>query len=312
MRRRQAPHHDITGTANSARVRRARRAFGAPRFAPLGRLGCRTVTALSTWPRPSVSRTASPVKAALFNAMEYLVSTCILPPWSAPPDHGPGGTGGGTGPRAGCSPLRRRVPILGATDCDGSSDFREGVNSLRATGLRRLRSGGALCRPRCLPGTHPELKGSRGVSDPEIWPHWRSRPRPAKGRSRHGVPVSAGLSGCHFVGWFAARTCGRSRWCFLRAVGFHSAVRIRAPKALRGAAPALRAAAALTARSANRIPAFTDVPGTCPAGARPTPSAARRSWFARVFRHTSWFRSRDNTSANQTIEPGWVVAPGHT
>ena len=67
---------------------------------------------------------------------------------------------------------------------------------------------------------------------------------------------------------------------FLRAVELHSAVRVRALKALRGAAPALRAAVALTARSANRIPAFTDAPGTCPAGARPTQSAARRSWFA--------------------------------
>ena len=89
-------------------------------------------------------------------------------------------------------------------------------------------------------------------------------PATSKGRSRHGVSVSVGTRPFS-IPPLVCRT--KVRWMsvvFLQAVGFHSAVRIRALKALRGAAPALRAAAALTARSANRIPAFTDVPGAAP------------------------------------------------
>src|SRR3954467_13996112 len=131
----------------------------------------------------------SPARAVVLNAMSYLVSTFISPPWSARPDHPAGGTGGGTGPCAGCSPRPARLPFLGDTPRDDSSTFNAGVKSLHTAGLRRLRSGGALCRPLSLTGTLSQLKG-----DP-----WRERPRvlaaspitPAAraGRSRHGCLV---------------------------------------------------------------------------------------------------------------------------
>ena len=158
-------------------------------FAPFGEPGSRTATASSMSPCPPVSRTPSPVRAVVLNAMNYLVSTFISPPWSARPDHLAGGTGGGTGPRAGCSPRPARLPFLGDVRCDERSTLGAGVKSLFAAGLRRVRSGGALCRPLSLTGTQPQLKGQP----------WRERPRvlaacaitsaARAGRSRHGCLV---------------------------------------------------------------------------------------------------------------------------
>ena len=158
-------------------------------FALFGKPGCRTETASSTWPCPPVWRMPSPARAVVLNAMSYLVSTFISPPWSARPDHPAGGTGGGTGPCAGCSPRSARLPFLGDAPCDDSSTFSAGVKSLLTAGLRRLRSGGALCRPLSLTGTLSQLKGEP----------WRERPRvlaasaitsaARAGRSRHGCLV---------------------------------------------------------------------------------------------------------------------------
>ena len=158
-------------------------------FALFGKPGSRTATASSMWPCPPVSRTPSPARAVVLNAMSYLVSTFISPPWSARPDHRRGGTGGGTGPRAGCSPRPARMPLLGDTRCDDLSTFSAGVKSLLMAGLRRLRSGGVLCRPLSLTGTPRQLKGQP----------WRERPRvlaasaitsaARAGRSRHGCLV---------------------------------------------------------------------------------------------------------------------------
>ena len=158
-------------------------------FALFGKPGCRTETASSTWPCPPVWRMPSPARAVVLNAMSYLVSTFISPPWSARPDHPAGGTGGGTGPCAGCSPRSARLPFLGDAPCDDSSTFSAGVKSLLTAGLRRLRSGGALCRPLWATGNQPQLNGKP----------WRERPRvlaasaitsaASAGRSRHGCLV---------------------------------------------------------------------------------------------------------------------------
>ena len=158
-------------------------------FALFGKPGSRTETASSMWPCPPVWRTPSPARAVVLNAMSYLVSTFISPPWSARPDHPAGGTGGGTGPCAGCSPRPARLPFLGDAPCDDRSTFSAGVKSLLTAGLRRLRSGGDLCRPLSLTGAVSQLKGEP----------WRERPRvlaaPAitsaarAGRSRHGCLV---------------------------------------------------------------------------------------------------------------------------
>ena len=158
-------------------------------FAQFGKPGSKTATASSIWPCPPVSRMPSPARAVVLNAMSYLVSTFISPQWSARPDHPAGGTGGGTGPCAGCSPRSARLPFLGDAPCDDSSTFSAGVKSLLTAGLRRLRSGGALCRPLSLTGTLSQLKGEP----------WRERPRvlaasaitsaARAGRSRHGCLV---------------------------------------------------------------------------------------------------------------------------
>ena len=158
-------------------------------FALFGKPGCRTETASSTWPCPPVWRMPSPARAVVLNAMSYLVSTFISPPWSARPDHPAGGTGGGTGPCAGCSPRPARLPFLGDAACDDGPMLGAGVKSLLTAGLRRLRSGGALCRPLSLTGTLSQLKGEP----------WRERPRvlaasaitsaARAGRSRHGCLV---------------------------------------------------------------------------------------------------------------------------
>ena len=159
-------------------------------FALFGKPGCRTETASSMWPCPPVSRTPSPARAVVLNAMSYLVSTFISPPWSARPDHPAGGTGGGTGPCAGCSPRPARLPLPGRCALVTTRPrFGAGVKSLLTAGLRRLRSGGALCRPLSLTGTQPQLKGQP----------WRERPRvlaasaitsaARAGRSRHGCLV---------------------------------------------------------------------------------------------------------------------------
>ena len=158
-------------------------------FALFGKPGCRTETASSMWPCPPVSRTPSPARAVVLNAMSYLVNTFISPPWSAQPDHPAGGTGGGTGPCAGCSPRPAQLRFLGDAPCDDRSTFSGGVKSLLTAGLRRLRSGGALCRPLSLTGRLSQLKGEP----------WRERPRvlaasaitsaARAGRSRHGCLV---------------------------------------------------------------------------------------------------------------------------
>ena len=158
-------------------------------FALFGKPGCRTETASSTWRCPPVWRTPSPARAVVLNAMSYLVSTFISPPWSARPDHPAGGTGGGTGPCARCSPRAAGLPFLGDAPCCDWPTFKAGVKLLLATGLRRLRSGGALCRPLSLTGTLSQLKGKP----------WRERPRvlaaaaitsaARAGRSRHGCRV---------------------------------------------------------------------------------------------------------------------------
>src|SRR4029079_4076517 len=118
-------------------------------------------------PCPPVWRTPSPARAVVLNAMSYLVSTFISPPWSARPDRPAGGTGGGTGTCAGCSPRPAQLRFLGDAPCDDRSTFSAGVKSLFTAGLRRLRSGGGLCRPLSLTGTQPQLKGQP----------WRERPR---------------------------------------------------------------------------------------------------------------------------------------
>src|SRR4029453_13349436 len=110
-------------------------------------------------PCPPASRTPSHVRAVVLNAMRYLVSTFISPQWSGPPDDPAGGTGGGTGPRAGCSPHPARLPLLGDAPCDDRSTFGESVKSLLAAELRRLRSGGDLFRPPAITGPQPQLKG---------------------------------------------------------------------------------------------------------------------------------------------------------
>jgi len=158
-------------------------------FAQFGKPGSRTATASSMWPCPPVSRTPSHATAVVLNAMSYLVSTFISPPWSARPDQAAGGTGGGTGPCAGCSPRAERLPFLDDAPRDDRCSFSAGVKSLLAAGLRRLRSGGALCRPPSLTGTLSQLKGEP----------WRERPRvlaasaitsaARAGRSRHGCLV---------------------------------------------------------------------------------------------------------------------------
>ena len=158
-------------------------------FGLFGKPGSRTATASSMSPCPPALRTPSPAKAVVLNAMSYLVSTFISPPWSARPDQPSGGTGGGTGPRAGCSPRRAQLRFLGDAPCDDRSTFSAGVKSLLTAGLRRLRSGGALCRPLSLTGTLSQLKGEP----------WRERPRvlaasaitsaARAGRSRHGCLV---------------------------------------------------------------------------------------------------------------------------
>ena len=158
-------------------------------FALFGKPGSRTETASSMWPCPPVWRTPSPARAVVLNAMSYLVSTFISPPWSARPDRPAGGTGGGTGPCAGCSPRPARLPFLDFAPCHDRSTFRAGVKSLLATGLQRLRSGGDLCRPLWLTCTPSQLKGQP----------WRERPRvlaasaitsaASAGRSRHGCLV---------------------------------------------------------------------------------------------------------------------------
>src|SRR6476659_8447529 len=102
------------------------------------------------WPCPPVSRTPSPARAVVLNAMNYLVSTFISPPWSARPDHLAGGTGGGTGPRAGCSPRPARLPFLGDAPCEDRSTLAAGIKLLFGEGLRQSRSGGVLCRPPSL------------------------------------------------------------------------------------------------------------------------------------------------------------------
>ena len=159
-------------------------------FALFGRPGSRTATASSTSPCPPVWRMPSLVRAAVLNAMNYLVSTFISPPWSARPDGLAGGTGRGTGPRAGCSPRPAAdCAFLGDGPATRGPRFSAGVKSLFAAGLRRVRSGGDLCRPLSLTGKQPRIKGQP----------WRERPRvlaacaitsaARAGRSRHGCLV---------------------------------------------------------------------------------------------------------------------------
>ena len=168
-------------------------------FAQFGKPGSMTATASSMSPCPPVSRTPSPARTVVLNAMSYLVSTFISPPWSARPDQPAGGTGGGTGPRAGCSPRSARLPFVRDAPCDEPSTVSAGVKSLLAAGLRRLRSGGDLCRPLWLTCTESRLKGQP----------WRERPRvlaasaitsaPRAGRSRHGCLVLVDLRPLTFL-----------------------------------------------------------------------------------------------------------------
>ena len=158
-------------------------------FALFGKPGCRTETASSMWPCPPVSRTPSLARAVVLNAMSYLVSTFICPRWSARPDHLAGGTGGGTGPCAGCSPRPARLPFLGDAACDDGPTLDTDVKSLLAEGLRRLRSGGALCRPRSLTGREPQLTGQPWRERPRVLAAFAITSAARAGRSRHGCLV---------------------------------------------------------------------------------------------------------------------------
>jgi hypothetical protein len=161
-------------------------------FALVGKPGSRTATASSMWPCPPVLRTPSPARAVVLNAMSYLVSTFISPPWSARPNQPAGGTGGGTGPCAGCSPRPAQLRFLGDAPCDDRSTFSAGVKSLLTAGLRRLRSGGGLCRPLSLTGTQPQFKGQPWRERPTLGADVIADAAKTRGRSRHGCPLSCG------------------------------------------------------------------------------------------------------------------------
>jgi len=158
-------------------------------FAPFAGPGSRTATASSMLRCPRVWRMPLPVRAAVSNAMSYLVSTFISRPWSARPESRRGGTGRGTGPRAGCSPLPCQAAALGRGVAARRALFGRDPKSLLAEGLRPRCQGGDLCRPLSLMCRQPRIAGQP----------WRERPRvlaasaiasaASAGRSRHGCLV---------------------------------------------------------------------------------------------------------------------------
>ena len=158
-------------------------------FAPFAGPGSRMATALSMLRCPRAWRTPLPVRAAVSNAMSYLVSTFISRPWSARAESRRGGTGRGTGPRAGCSPRLLSARFLGAVHDRVHALLNRQPKSLIGAGLRPRRPGGGLCRPLLLTCRQPRITGQP----------WRERPRvlaasaitsaASAGRSRHGCLV---------------------------------------------------------------------------------------------------------------------------
>ena len=69
-----------------------------------------------------------------------------------------GGNRRGNRALRGVFPRPTRVPFLVDAPRDALSTFSAAVKSLLAVGLRRLCSGGALCRPLSLTGTPPQLR----------------------------------------------------------------------------------------------------------------------------------------------------------
>ncbi len=102
-----------------------------------------------------------------------------LSSWSARPENRRGGTGRGTGPRAGCSPRPMPARFLGAWYRAERASFGRELKSFCSLQVWRHVVRAAIFAARCRsPGGSRELQGSRGVSDHEIWPGLRSRPRP--------------------------------------------------------------------------------------------------------------------------------------
>jgi hypothetical protein len=158
-------------------------------FAPFAGPGSRMATVLSMLRCPQAWRTPSPARAAVSNVMNYLVSTFISRPWSARAESRRGGTGRGTGPRAGCSPRLLSAPFRGAMHVPVHALLNRQPKSLLTAGLRPRRPGGGLCRPLSLTCRGPRITGQP----------WRERPRvlaasaitsaAMAGRSRHGCLV---------------------------------------------------------------------------------------------------------------------------
>jgi hypothetical protein len=169
--------------------------------------------------------------------MSDLVSTFISRPWSARPENRRGGTGRGTGPRAGCSPRPMPARFLGAWYRVERASFGRELKSLLAAGLGPRCPGGDLCRPLSISWRQPRITGQP----------WRERPR-----DRTGSPISPAATAevAHATLSLSQPSSATSttRPSSLRmstesascssAVGFDCAVRVRALKALRVASPA--------------------------------------------------------------------------
>jgi hypothetical protein len=124
------------------------------------------------------------------------------------------GTGGGTGPRARCSPYLYAVQCAFQLMWMRSASRR--LHTPSSTWIATCRAsepGGALCRPHKFAAGASRSSEYRGVSGHKIWPHWGSPHAHGNGRSRHAVSVLIRTRRFAVRHLHRAQTCGGSVSC---------------------------------------------------------------------------------------------------
>jgi hypothetical protein len=110
--------------------------------------GSATATACSTPPRRPLWPTAWLAGAGAWSATCRPIGTCTSPPWLAPPEGAPGGTGRGTGAKAMCSPLlAATAEVDEGRHRTGFATGRRDASACRCCELERVPADGSGRRP---------------------------------------------------------------------------------------------------------------------------------------------------------------------
>ena len=169
--------------------------------------GNATATASCMRRRRPVSPTVWPVEMGGWTATYPPISTSISPPWLAPPERAQGGTGGGTGPKAGCSPLRTSLAdVVGGQMGAEAVDGRDDVSACRCRELAHVPAVGY--GRRFVPTAKAHSSRSHRVPGRERPPFCGALVAPPPSRGVAHAPAVGVRTACH-IGRRWPRRCDR-------------------------------------------------------------------------------------------------------